>query len=111
MLLKLKKLAHRLSIYILDFDVNTAQSRRSFRYKRSTLWFRAWAGCCDSYAEIPPEMKGSYESLDRGVSKSIFLRSQFLSLSEKWSLALLSFASIVAFLIATNRSPNWYADL
>lgn len=29
-LLKLKKLAHRLSIYILDFDVNTAQSRRSF---------------------------------------------------------------------------------
>jgi hypothetical protein len=24
---------------------------------------------------------------------------------------LLSFASIVAFLIATNRSPNWYADL
>ena len=45
------------------------------------------------------------------MSKWIFLRSQFLSLSEKWSVALLSFASIVAFLVATNRSPNWYADL
>ena len=29
-LLKLKNLAYRLSVYILDFDVNTTQSRRSF---------------------------------------------------------------------------------
>jgi hypothetical protein len=56
-------------------------------------------------------LKENYESLDRGVSKWIFLRSQFLSLSEKWSVTLLSFASVNAFLIATNRSPNWCADL
>ena len=111
-LLKLKNLAYRLSVYILDFDVNTAQSRRSFLIHKINAVVQGMGRVLrESYAEIPPELKGRYEDLDRGVSKWIFLRSQFLSLSEKWSVALLSFASIIAFLIATNRSPNWYADL
>jgi hypothetical protein len=111
-LLKLKNLAYRLSVYILDFDVNTEQSRRSFLIHKINAVVQGMGRVLrESYAEIPPELEGRYESLDRGVSKWIFLRSQFLSLSEKWSVALLSFASIVAFLIATNRSPNWYADL
>ena len=106
-LLKLKNLAYRLSVYILDFDVNTAQSRRSFLIHKIDAVVQGMGRVLrESYAEIPPELEGRYESLDRGVSKWIFLRSQFLSLSEKWSVALLSFASIVAFLIATNRSPN-----
>lgn len=111
-LLKLKNLAYRLSIYILDFDVNTAQSRRSFLIHKINAVVQGMGRVLrQSYPEIPPELKDRYESLDRGVSKWIFLRSQFLSLSEKWSVALLSFASVIAFLIATNRSPNWYADL
>jgi hypothetical protein len=111
-LLKLKNLAYRLSIYILDFDVNTAQSRRSFLIHKIDAVVQGMGRILrDSYAEIPPELEDRYENLDRGVSKWIFLRSQFLSLAEKWSVALLSFASIVAFLVATNRSPNWYADL
>ena len=111
-LLKLKNLAYRLSVYILDFDVNTAQSRRSFLIHKINAVVQGMGRVLrESYAEIPPELKDRYENLDRGVSKWIFLRSQFLSLSEKWSVALLSFASIVAFLIATNRSPNWYGDL
>ncbi len=111
-LLKLKNLAYRLSIYILDFDVNTAQARRSFLIQKINAVVQGMGRILrESYAEIPPELKERYENLDRGVSKWIFLRSQFLSLSEKWSVTLLSFASIVAFLIATNRSPNWYADL
>ena len=111
-LLKLKNLAYRLSVYILDFDVNTEQSRRSSLINKINAVVQGMGRVLrESYAEIPPELEGRYESLDRGVSKWIFLRSQFLSLSEKWSVALLSFASIVAFLIATNRSPNWYADL
>jgi hypothetical protein len=110
--LKLKNLAYRLSIYILDFDVNTAQSRRSFLIHKINAVVQGMGRVLrESYPEIPPELKERYENLDRGVSKWIFLRSQFLSLSEKWSVALLSFASIVAFLVATNRSPNWYADL
>jgi hypothetical protein len=111
-LLRLKNLAYRLSVYILDFDVNTAQSRRSFLIHKINAVVQGMGRVLrESYAEIPPELKDRYENLDRGVSKWIFLRSQFLSLSEKWSVALLSFASIVAFLIATNRSPNWYGDL
>jgi len=111
-LLKLKNLAYRLSVYILDFDVNTAQSRRSFLVHKIDAVVQGMGRVLrESYAEIPPELEDRYENLDRGVSKWIFLRSQFLSLSEKWSVALLSFASIVAFLIATNRSPNWYGDL
>jgi hypothetical protein len=111
-LLKLKNLAYRLSVYILDFDVNTAQSRRSFLIHKINAVVQGMGRVLrESFAEIPPEVKERYEDLDRGVSKWIFLRSQFLSLSEKWSVALLSFASIIAFLIATNRSPNWYADL
>jgi hypothetical protein len=111
-LLRLKNLAYRLSVYILDFDVNTAQLRRSFLIHKIDAVVQGMGRVLrESYAEIPPEVKDRYENLDRGVSKWIFLRSQFLSLSEKWSVALLSFASIVAFLIATNRSPNWYADL
>ena len=111
-LLKLKNLAYRLSVYILDFDVNTTQSRRSLLIHKIDAVVQGMGRVLrESYAEIPPELKDRYENLDRGVSKWIFLRSQFLSLSEKWSVALLSFASIVAFLIATNRSPNWYADL
>jgi hypothetical protein len=111
-LLKLKNLAYRLSIYILDFDVNTAQSRRSFLIQKINAVVQGMGRVLrESYAEIPLELKGRYEDLDRGVSKWIFLRSQFLSLAEKWSVALLSFASIVAFLVATNRSPIWYADL
>jgi hypothetical protein len=111
-LLKLKNLAYRLSAYILDFDVNTAQSRRSFLVQKINAVVQGMGRVLrESYAEIPPELKDRYENLDRGVSKWIFLRSQFLSLSEKWWVTLLSFASIVAFLIATNRSPNWYADL
>ena len=111
-LLKLKNLAYRLSAYILDFDVNTTQSRRSFLIHKIDAVVQGMGRILRaSYSEIPPELKDRYENLDRGVSKWIFLRSQFLSLSEKWSVALLSFASIVAFLVATNRSPNWYADL
>ena len=111
-LLKLKNLAYRLSIYILDFDVNTTQMRRSFLIHKINAVVQGMGRVLrESYAELPPELKERFESLDRGVSKWIFLRSQFLSLSEKWSVALLSFASIIAFLIATNRSPNWYADL
>ena len=111
-LLKLKNLAYRLSVYILDFDVNTAQLRRSFLIQKINAVVQGMGRVLhESYAEIPPELKARYKNLDRGVSKWIYLRSQFLSLSEKWSVTLLSFASIVAFLIATNRSPNWYADL
>lgn len=111
-LLKLKNLAYRLSVYILDFDVNTAQSRRSSLIHKINAVVQGMGRVLrESYAEIPPELKDRFDNLDRGVSKWIFLRSQFLSLSEKWSVALLSFASIIAFLIATNRSPNWYADL
>ena len=111
-LLKLKNLAYRLSVYILDFDVNTAQSRRSFLIHKIDAVVQGMGRILrESYSDIPPELKDRYENLDRGVSKWIFLRSQFLSLSEKWSVALLSFASIIAFLVATNRSPNWYADL
>ena len=55
----------------------------------------------ESSTDLPPELKGRYEDLDRGISKWIFLRSQFLSLSEKWSVALLSFASVIAFLVAS----------
>ena len=105
--LKLKNLAYRLSAYILDFDVNTTQSRRSFLIQKINAVVQGMGRVLhESYAEIPPELKARYETLDRGVSKWIFLRSQFLSLSEKWSVTLLSFASIVAFLIATNRSPE-----
>jgi hypothetical protein len=111
-LLKLKNLAYRLSVYILDFDVNTAQARRSFLIHKIDAVVQGMGRMLhEAYSEMPSELKERYENLDRGVSKWIFLRSQFLSLSEKWSVTLLSFASIVAFLIATNRSPNWYADL
>ena len=47
-LLRLKNLAYRLSVYILDFDVNTAQLLAASCYIRSTPWCRAWAGCCAS---------------------------------------------------------------
>jgi hypothetical protein len=111
-LLKLKNLAYRLSIYILDFDVNTARARRSFLIHKINAVVQGMGRVLrESYPEIPPELRERFESLDRGVSKWIFLRSQFLSLSEKWSVALLSFASIIAFLVATNRSPHWFADL
>jgi hypothetical protein len=111
-LLKLKNLAYRLSIYILDFDVNTAQARRSFLIHKINAVVQGMGRVLsESYPEIPPELRERFESLDRGVSKWIFLRSQFLSLSETWSVALLSFASIIAFLVATNRSPHWFADL
>ena len=111
-LLKLKNLAYRLSVYILDFDVNTARSRRSFLIHKIDAVVQGMGRVLrESSTDLPPELKGRYEDLDRGISKWIFLRSQFLSLSEKWSVALLSFASVIAFLVASNRTPVWYADL
>jgi drug/metabolite transporter (DMT)-like permease len=112
MLLKLKNLAYRLSVYILDFDVTTARSRRSFLIHKINAVVQGMGRVLrESYPDLPAELKGRYEDLDRGISKWIFLRSQFLSLSEKWSVALLSFASVIAFLVASNRTPIWYADL
>ena len=111
-LLKLKNLAYRLSVYILDFDVNTTRSRRSFLIHKINAVVQGMGRVLrESSTDLPPELKGRYEDLDRGISKWIFLRSQFLSLSEKWSVALLSFASVIAFLVASNRTPVWYADL
>lgn len=111
-LLQMKNLAYRLSVYVLDFDVNTLQSRRSVLIHKINAVVQGMGRVLEgAYEEVPSAVKSRYDDLDRGVSKWIYLRSQFLSLSEKWSVVLLSFASIVAFLIATNRSPNWYADL
>jgi drug/metabolite transporter (DMT)-like permease len=112
LLLKLKNLAYRLSVYILDFDVNTTPSRRSFLIHKINAVVQGMERVLrESYPDLPTELKGRFEDLDRGISKWIFLRSQFLSLSEKWSVALLSFASVIAFLVASNRTPIWYADL
>jgi hypothetical protein len=53
-LLKLKNLAYRLSIYILDFVVNTAQTRRSFLIHKINAVVQGMGRVLrESYAEVP----------------------------------------------------------
>lgn len=110
---KLKNLAFRLSVYVLDFDVNTLQSRRRVLIQKISAVQEGFARVVETAykGDVPKEVGDKVDELGRGVSQWIYLRSQFLSLAEKWSVILLSFSSVVAFLIATDRSPNWYGDI
>lgn len=110
---KIKNLAFRLSVYVLDFDVNTRQSRRRVLIQKINAVLEGFGHVVrNAYSGgVPKEIEQRIDELGRGVSRWIYLRSQFLSLAEKWSVVLLSFASVMAFLIATDRSPNWYGDI
>lgn len=110
---KIKNLAYRLSVYVLDFDVNTMQSRRRVLIQKISAVLEGFSHVVEASCKggMPKNVEDKLNELGRGVSRWIYLRSQFLSLAEKWSVVLLSFASVVAFLIATDRSPNWYGDI
>lgn len=110
---KIKNLAYRLCVYVLDFDVNTQQSRRRVLIQKISAVLESFNRTVRAaYGDAPPEkVNERIDELGHGVSQWIYLRSQFLSLAEKWPVVLLSFASIMAFLIATDRSPNWYGDI
>lgn len=114
MLQKIKELVFNLNVSVLDYDVNISRRRRRPILRRLNTAYDALRGIISDSARgrrMPERMEEELEELGRGLSKWVYLRSQVLTASERWSIVLLSFASIVAFLIATDRSPNWYGDL
>lgn len=114
MLDKIKRLVFNLNVAVLDYDVNISRRKRRPILARLNTAYDALRNIVSNSAKgrrMPERMEEELEELGRGLSKWVYLRSQVLTASERWSIVLLSFASIVAFLIATDRSPNWYGDL